>query len=133
MGKEGENARLIYDLQDQRPELSPTIRSSGPIHSPESRTQYSAGQALSDCYNIQTRSVGKGLLLQLGSTQVTEPVCVGQGQTCEFFQCNVDFAGTFDLLIPDTKALYIIVKVFGVLGLRDSFTIKINHRKILDN
>lgn len=48
----------------------------------------------------------------------------------EFYQCDFDFAGEFDVMIPDVEVLSITAEVFEALDL--DVTIKINHRHILD-
>jgi histidyl-tRNA synthetase len=49
----------------------------------------------------------------------------------EFYQCDFDIAGSYDAMIPDAEVLKIATDVFEALKW-DSYTIKINHRKILD-
>ncbi|CAG8932511.1 unnamed protein product [Penicillium salamii] len=50
----------------------------------------------------------------------------------EFYQCDFDIAGTFDAMVPDAEILRIICEVFEELGWNGRYTIKLNHRKILD-
>lgn len=50
----------------------------------------------------------------------------------EFYQCDFDIAGTFDPMTPDAEIIATIVEVFKALGWDGNFTIKMNHRKILD-
>lgn len=50
----------------------------------------------------------------------------------EFYQCDFDIAGTFDAMAPDAEVIATIVEVFKALGWDGNFTIKMNHRKILD-
>jgi histidyl-tRNA synthetase len=49
----------------------------------------------------------------------------------EFFQCDFDIAGDYDPMIPDAEIIRIINEVFTELGIGE-FTIKVNHRKVLD-
>ncbi|KAK7063255.1 hypothetical protein SK128_004244, partial [Halocaridina rubra] len=49
----------------------------------------------------------------------------------EFYQCDFDIAGQYDPMIPDAECVQLVHQVLTKLGLGD-FTIKINHRKILD-
>ena len=56
---------------------------------------------------------------------------VQKGRMREFFQCDFDIAGDYDVMIPDSEIIKIIDEVFSELNIGD-FTIKINHRKILD-
>lgn len=50
----------------------------------------------------------------------------------EFYQCDFDIAGTYDPMLPDAEILRITTEIFEALGWQGRFTIKINHRKILD-
>jgi histidyl-tRNA synthetase len=56
---------------------------------------------------------------------------VQKGRMREFFQCDFDIAGDYDPMIPDAEIIRIMDEVFNELKIGD-FTIKVNHRKILD-
>jgi len=56
---------------------------------------------------------------------------VQKGRMREFFQCDFDIAGDYDTMIPDAEIIRIIDEVFTELDIGE-FTIKINHRKVLD-
>jgi len=56
---------------------------------------------------------------------------VAKGRMREFFQCDFDIAGDYDPMIPDAEIIRIIDEVFTELGIGE-FTIKVNHRKLLD-
>ena len=56
---------------------------------------------------------------------------VAKGRMREFFQCDFDIAGDHDAMIADAEIIRIIDEIFTELDVGD-FTIKINHRKILD-
>ncbi len=55
-----------------------------------------------------------------------------KGRMREFYQCDFDIAGSYDPMLPDAEILRITSEVFAGLGWRGRYTIKINHRKILD-
>lgn len=56
-----------------------------------------------------------------------------KGRMREFYQCDFDIAGQYDSMLPDAEILRIIKEVFEELPeWKGKFTIKINHRKILD-
>jgi histidyl-tRNA synthetase len=57
---------------------------------------------------------------------------VSKGRMREFYQCDFDIAGTFDPMVPDAEILRIVSEVFEELGWKGQYTIKLNHRKILD-
>jgi histidyl-tRNA synthetase len=50
----------------------------------------------------------------------------------EFYQCDFDIAGEHDPMLPDAEILRITSEIFEALGWQGKYTIKINHRKILD-
>lgn len=55
-----------------------------------------------------------------------------KGRMREFYQCDFDIAGAYDPMLPDAEILRITCEIFRELGWKDNFTIKLNHRKILD-
>ena len=55
-----------------------------------------------------------------------------KGRMREFYQCDFDIAGIYDPMLPDAEILRITCEIFHSLGWDGRFTIKINHRKILD-
>jgi len=50
----------------------------------------------------------------------------------EFYQCDFDIAGVYDAMLPDAEIIRITCEIFEGLGWKGNYTIKINHRKILD-
>lgn len=56
---------------------------------------------------------------------------MSKGRFREFYQCDFDIAGVYDPMLPDAEILLIVVETLDALGL-EGFTIKLNHRKILD-
>jgi len=55
-----------------------------------------------------------------------------KGRMREFYQCDFDIAGVYDPMLPDAEILRITCEIFEGLGWKGNYTIKINHRKILD-
>lgn len=55
-----------------------------------------------------------------------------KGRMREFYQCDFDIAGSYDAMVPDAEVIRIISEVFDALGWQENYTIKLNHRKILD-
>jgi len=55
-----------------------------------------------------------------------------KGRMREFYQCDFDIAGQYDPMLPDAEILRIVCEVFGGLGWEGKYSIKINHRGILD-
>lgn len=50
----------------------------------------------------------------------------------EFYQCDFDIAGKYDPMLPDAEILRIVCEIFEGLGWEGRYSIKINHRMILD-
>ena len=57
---------------------------------------------------------------------------IRKGRLRDFYQCDIDFAGVYDPLLPDAEILRIVTEIFDALGFQEQYAIKINHRKILD-
>lgn len=55
-----------------------------------------------------------------------------KGRMREFYQCDFDIAGVYDPMLPDAEIIRITCEIFEALGWHGRYTIKINHRKILD-
>lgn len=55
-----------------------------------------------------------------------------KGRMREFYQCDIDIAGTYDPMLPDAEILRMTCEIFEDLGWRGNYTIKVNHRKLLD-
>jgi histidyl-tRNA synthetase len=64
---------------------------------------------------------------QIAKVYRRDAPAMSKGRMREFYQCDIDIAGSYDAMIPDAEVL----DVFDSLDW-DTYTIKINHRKILD-
>lgn len=116
-GKYGEDSKLIYDLQDQGGELCSlrydlTVPFARYIAMNPSENQGLKRMAISKVYRRD------------------QPV-LSKGRFREFYQCDFDIAGQYDAMIPDAEILLITVETLKALEM-GAFTVKINHRKILD-
>ncbi|RMZ70933.1 hypothetical protein GMOD_00008596 [Pyrenophora seminiperda CCB06] len=68
---------------------------------------------------------------QIGKVYRRDQPSLEKGRMREFYQCDFDYAGQCDSMVPDAEVLCIAVEVlFGALQL--DMKIKINHRLILD-
>ncbi|KAF1851161.1 histidyl-tRNA synthetase [Cucurbitaria berberidis CBS 394.84] len=112
--KYGEDAKLIYDLQDQGGELC-ALRYDLTV-------PFARWLAMSNVRQIKRYQIGK--------VYRRDQPAIARGRLREFYQCDFDYAGTFDLMVPDSEVLSVIVEVFEAL--RINVTIKLNHRCILD-
>jgi histidyl-tRNA synthetase len=66
---------------------------------------------------------------QIGKVYWRDQPSIARGRMHEFFQCDFDYAGDFDLMVPDAEVVCITAKVLEKLHI--PVTIRINHRLIL--
>jgi histidyl-tRNA synthetase len=115
-GKYGEDSKLIYDLQDQGGELC--------------SLRYDLTVPLAR-YLAMNTSIQQFRRYQIAKVYRRDQPAMTKGRMREFYQCDIDIAGVYDPMIPDAEILRIATEVFDALGWK-TYTIKINHRKILD-
>ncbi|KAF2866747.1 histidyl-tRNA synthetase [Massariosphaeria phaeospora] len=116
-GKYGEDSKLIYDLADQGGEIC-SLRYDLTV--PFAR--FCAQNAV---LNIKRYHIAK--------VYRRDQPAMTKGRMREFYQCDFDIAGSYDPMLPDAEILRITKEVFDSLpGWEGKYTIKINHRKILD-
>ncbi|KAJ4958170.1 hypothetical protein NE237_025281 [Protea cynaroides] len=113
MGKYGEDSKLIYDLADQGGELC-SLRYDLTV--PFAR--FVAMNGLSSFKRYQISKVYRR----------DNP---SKGRYREFYQCDFDIAGQFELMGPDFEAIKILTELLDELSIGD-YEIKLNHRKLLD-
>ncbi|KAG9089256.1 Cytoplasmic and mitochondrial histidine tRNA synthetase [Ceratobasidium sp. 392] len=116
-GKYGEDSKLIYDLQDQGGELC-SLRYDLTV--PFARFLAMNGTTYPTIKRYHIAKVYR-----------RDAPAMTKGRMREFYQCDFDIAGVFDPMVPDVEILCIVTEALTALGIPD-FTIKINHRKILD-
>ena len=117
-GKYGEDSKLIYDLQDQGGELCSL------------RYDLTVPFARWLAMNPDIRSIKR---YHLAKVYRRDQPAVTKGRMREFYQCDFDIAGAnFDPMVADAEVLRIVKEVFEELGWKGNYTIKVNHRKILD-
>lgn len=117
-GKYGEDSKLIYDLQDQGGELCSL------------RYDLTVPFARWLAMNPDVRSIKR---YHIAKVYRRDQPAVSKGRMREFYQCDFDIAGTqFDPMVPDAEVLRIVSEVFEELNWKGKYTIKVNHRKILD-
>ncbi|KAI0101282.1 histidyl-tRNA synthetase [Daldinia grandis] len=113
-GKYGEEARLIYNLEDQGGELC-ALRYDLTV-------PFARWLAMNNVQQIKRYQIAK--------VYRRDQPAIARGRMREFYQCDFDIAGVYDPIIPDAEILRVIVETFNTLGL--DITIKTNHRRILD-
>ncbi|GAA5884661.1 hypothetical protein JCM6882_005338 [Rhodosporidiobolus microsporus] len=116
-GKYGEDSKLIYDLQDQGGELC-SLRYDLTV--PFARFLAMNGSQYPTIKRYHIAKVYRR----------DQPV-MSKGRMREFYQCDFDIAGVYDPMLPDSECLAIACEVLEALEIGE-FTIKLNHRKILD-
>lgn len=117
-GKYGEDSKLIYDLQDQGGELCSL------------RYDLTVPFARWLAMNPGIKSVKR---YAIAKVYRRDQPAMGKGRMREFYQCDFDVAGqSGDPMVADAEVLRIVCEVFENLGWRGKYTVKINHRKILD-
>jgi histidyl-tRNA synthetase len=114
-GKYGDDEKLIYNLEDQ------------------------GGELLSLRYDLTVpfaRYLAMNKIKQMKRYHIAQVYrrdnpAMTRGRFREFYQCDFDIAGDYDVMIPDSECLVLLSEILTDLKI-DSFEIKINHRKILD-
>ncbi|KAI8065523.1 histidyl-tRNA synthetase [Gongronella butleri] len=119
MDKYGEDSKLIYDLADQ------------------------GGEACSLRYDLTVPFArylamhGKAQQFQLKRYQLAkvyrrDQPAMTKGRLREFYQCDFDIAGQYDVMLPDTEILGVLTETLDALQLPVDYQIKLNHRQLLD-
>jgi histidyl-tRNA synthetase len=117
-GKYGEDSKLIYDLQDQGGEICSL------------RYDLTVPFARWLAMNADVRSIKR---YHIAKVYRRDQPAIAKGRMREFYQCDFDIAGAnFDPMVADAEVLKIINEVFSELGWNGLYTIKVNHRKVLD-
>ncbi|KAJ5172990.1 histidine--tRNA ligase mitochondrial [Penicillium capsulatum] len=116
-GKYGEDSKLIYDLQDQGGEICSL------------RYDLTVPFARWLAMNPSVRNIKR---YHIAKVYRRDQPAVSKGRMREFYQCDFDVAGVYDPMVPDAEVMRIVSEVFEELGWNGRYTIKINHRKILD-
>ncbi|KAJ7083367.1 hypothetical protein B0H15DRAFT_850754 [Mycena belliarum] len=116
-GKYGEDAKLIFDLMDQGGE--------------QLALRYDHTVPLARYLAMAGANTTQSKLWQVGKVYRRDSPVVSKGRMREFSQADFDIAGTWDPMIPDCEIVSLLCTILSKLDVGE-FTIKINHRKILD-
>ncbi|KAJ1020324.1 hypothetical protein NDA18_005920 [Ustilago nuda] len=116
-GKYGEDSKLIYDLQDQGGELC--------------SLRYDLTVPFARFVAMNPSEHGNIKRYHIAKVYRRDQPAMSKGRFREFYQCDIDIAGVYDPMLPDSEVLCILVEALDALGI-EGFTVKINHRKILD-
>lgn len=114
-GKYGEDLKLIYNLEDQGGELT--------LLRYDLTVPFARFVAMNNILNIKRYHIAK--------VYRRDQPAMTKGRMREFYQCDFDVAGLYDVMVPDAEILLILVEGLTGMGVVD-FKVKLNHRKILD-
>ncbi|KIY66211.1 histidyl-tRNA synthetase [Cylindrobasidium torrendii FP15055 ss-10] len=114
--KYGEDSKLIFDLMDQGGE--------------QLALRYDHTVPLAR-WLAMTGGGGAGKIWQIGKVYRRDQPVMSKGRMREFMQADFDISGTFDAMIPDAEIVSLVCTILTNLDIGE-FTIKMNHRKILD-
>ncbi|KAI8635625.1 histidyl-tRNA synthetase [Xylariaceae sp. FL1651] len=114
-GKYGEEARLIYNVEDHGGEL---LALRYDLTVPFARW-------------LAANKVAHIKRYQISKVYRRDQPAIARGRLREFYQCDFDIAGVFDTMIADAEVLRVVTECFGALDL--DIVIKINHRVVLDS
>ncbi|KAG6856483.1 hypothetical protein H0H87_003951 [Tephrocybe sp. NHM501043] len=116
-GKYGEDAKLIFDLMDQGGEqLALRYDHTVPL------ARY---LAMVGANNTQSK------IWQVGKVYRRDNPVMSKGRMREFKQADFDISGIWDAMIPDAELMSLLCTILTRLDVGE-YTIKFNHRKILD-
>mmetsp|Transcript_11227 Transcript_11227/g.16990 ORF Transcript_11227/g.16990 Transcript_11227/m.16990 type:complete len:505 (-) Transcript_11227:54-1568(-) len=114
-GKYGEDSKLIYDLADQGGELC-ALRYDLTV--PFARY-------------VATHSVESIKRYHIGRVYRRDQPAMTKGRYREFYQCDFDIAGEYDVMIPEAEIFKVMTECLSAVDVGE-FVVKVNHRGILD-
>ncbi|KAF8811335.1 histidyl-tRNA synthetase [Phlegmacium glaucopus] len=115
--KYGEDAKLIFDLQDQGGE--------------QLALRYDHTVPLARYLAMLGGTTTQHKLWQIGKVYRRDNPVMSKGRMREFMQADFDISGAWDPMIPDAELLSLLCTILSKLDVGE-FTIKLNHRRILD-
>ncbi|XP_059061954.1 histidine--tRNA ligase, cytoplasmic-like isoform X1 [Achroia grisella] len=114
-GKYGEDSKLIYDLKDQGGEiLSLRYDLTVPL------ARYLAMNKITTLKRYHIAKVYR-----------RDNPAMTRGRYREFYQCDFDIAGQYDLMVPDAECLKAVTEILDALDI-GKYVLKVNHRRLLD-
>ena len=111
--KYGEDEKLIFNMKDDKLSLRydltvPLVR-----------------------YLIMNK-IEKGKFFRIGKVYRCDTPVLNKARLREFYQCDFDIIGNYDLMLTDAECISIINDILLNLEIKD-FVIRINNRKIIDS
>ncbi|KAF8512857.1 histidine-tRNA ligase [Hysterangium stoloniferum] len=118
-GKYGEDEKLIFDLADQGGEQLAL------------RYDHTVPLARHLASSLPSAASSSSKLFQFGKVYRRDRPVISKGRMREFSQADFDITGVWDTMVPDAEILSLLASVLKRIDVGE-FTIKLNHRKILD-
>eukprot|EP00040_Diaphanoeca_grandis_P011157 m.57136 g.57136 ORF g.57136 m.57136 type:complete len:509 (-) comp22337_c0_seq5:4105-5631(-) len=115
-GKYGEDSKLIYDIADQGGEML-SLRYDLTV--PFAR------------FLAMNSDIQKIKRYHIARVYRRDQPSMTRGRYREFYQCDFDIAGDYEAMLPDAECIKIVTEVLSTLDL-GAFTVKVNHRCLLD-
>ncbi|CAF4031926.1 unnamed protein product [Adineta steineri] len=115
-GKYGEDAKLIYELNDQGGTEKLALRYDLTV--PFARYIAQNQRPSMKRYHI-------------GKVYRRDNPRMQRGRYREFYQCDFDIAGDFESMVADAECIKIVIEILDKLDL-GSYKVYVNHRKLLD-
>ncbi|THH13504.1 hypothetical protein EW146_g6723 [Bondarzewia mesenterica] len=116
-GKYGEDAKLIFDLEDQGGE--------------QLALRYDHTVPLARYLAMGGATSTQSKLWQVGKVYRRDNPVMSKGRMREFSQADFDILGQWDSMIPDAELISLLCTILTRLDV-GGFTVKLNNRKILD-
>lgn len=114
-GKYGEDSKLIFDLADQGGDIC-ALRYDLTV-------PFARYVAMNRVQQMKRYHIGRVYRRDTPATQ--------RGRFREFYQCDFDVAGKYDLMVPDAECLELMCEILDDTKVGD-YLIKLNHRRLLD-
>ncbi|KAK3140710.1 hypothetical protein QOZ80_5AG0404720 [Eleusine coracana subsp. coracana] len=115
MGKYGEDSKLIYDLADQGGELC--------------SLRYDLTVPFARYLAMNKNNISALKRYQIAKVYRRDNP--SKGRYREFYQCDFDIAGVYELMEPDFEVVKVLTELLDQLDI-GKYEIKLNHRKLLD-
>lgn len=114
-GKYGEDSKLIFDLADQGGDMC-ALRYDLTV-------PFARFVAMNRIQQMKRYHIGR--------VYRRDTPAVQRGRYREFYQCDFDIAGKYDLMVPDAECLELMCEILDDSKVGD-YVIKLNHRRLLD-
>lgn len=115
-GQYGEDQKLVFDLDDQGG-VPCALRYDLTV--PFARYMASSGKT-------------KMKRFQIGKVYRRDDPSILQGRYREFYQCDFDIAGDYDVMVADAEVIKTLADILSTYNEYFTYTIKLNYKSLLD-